>query len=331
MNPALPGGVACALAAGLLWGLVFIVPLLLPGYPAAQLSAGRYLAFGLVALPLALADRSALARLTRADWREALRLALVGNLAYYALLAAAIQQAGAPLPTMIIGTLPVVIAVCANLGRREIAWRRLALPLAVLAAGIALVHASELSRLRTQGQSARELLVGALLAAGAVACWTWYPIRNARWLQANPQVGSGTWATAQGLATLPLAAALWVVLWLPARPDLLGPEPLRFLALMLLTAVGASWLGTVLWNRASQQLPTALAGQLIVFETLAALAYAFALRGEAPGPLTLSGVALLVAGVVLGVRAFHDAARAGTVAGHAPAGRPSHPGPDQNG
>ena len=121
MNAALPAGVACALAAGLLWGLVFIVPLLLPGYSAAQLSAGRYLAFGLVALPLALAGRTGLARLRRADWLEALRLALVGNLAYYALLAAAIQQAGAPLPTMIIGTLPVVIAVCANLGQREIA------------------------------------------------------------------------------------------------------------------------------------------------------------------------------------------------------------------
>lgn len=309
MNAALPAGVACALAAGLLWGLVFIVPLLLPGYSAAQLSAGRYLAFGLVALPLALAGRTGLARLRRADWLEALRLALVGNLAYYALLAAAIQQAGAPLPTMIIGTLPVVIAVCANLGQREIAWRRLALPLVVLGAGIALVHSDELARLRAQGQSAQQLLVGALLAAGAVVCWTWYPIRNARWLQANPQAGSGTWATAQGLATLPLAAALWLVLsGLTDPAPGLGPEPLRFLALMALTAVGASWLGSVLWNRASQRLPTVLAGQLIVFETLAALGYAFALRGEAPGPFTLAGMALLVAGVVLGVRATASAA-----------------------
>jgi drug/metabolite transporter (DMT)-like permease len=317
MSPALPAGVACALAAGLLWGLVFIVPVLLPEYSAAQLSAGRYLAFGLVALPLALADRVGLSRLGRADWREAMRLALVGNLVYYGLLAAAIQQAGAPLPTMIIGTLPVVIAVCANLGRREIAWRRMAGPLAVLGAGIALVHADEMARLAALGQSPRQLVAGALLAVGAVVCWTWYPIRNARWLQAHPQAGPGTWATAQGLATLPLAAMLWIVLglgWLASgaapgaaatpEPGLLGPQPLRFVGLMALTAVGASWLGSVLWNRASQQLPTALAGQLIVFETLAALSYAFVLRGEAPGPATLAGIGLLVAGVMLGVRAF---------------------------
>ena len=46
-------GVGCALAAGLLWGLVFIAPVLLPDYPAVVLSVGRYLAFGLIALPLA--------------------------------------------------------------------------------------------------------------------------------------------------------------------------------------------------------------------------------------------------------------------------------------
>lgn len=43
-------------------------------------------------------------------------------------------------------------------------------------------------------------------------------------------------------------------------------------------------------------------GQLIVFETLAALAYAFILRGRAPEPLTMAGIALLIAGVMWAVR-----------------------------
>jgi len=312
MRPGLLVGLSCALAAGLLWGTVFIAPLLLPTYPPMVLSAGRYLAFGLVALPLALADRTALARLSRADWLQAGRLALIGNLAYYALLAAAIQEAGAPLPTMIIGTLPVVIAVCANLGQPALPWRQLVLSLAVLAAGIGIVNLEELGRLAAQGESAGRLAIGALLAFGAVACWTWYPIRNAAWLKAHPGTGDGTWATAQGLATLPLAvlACLLIAAWPAAGTSgsgdfdgPLGPQPLRFAAMMLAIAVGASWLGTLLWNRASRLLPTALAGQLIVFETLSALGYAFALRGQLPGPATAAGVALLVVGVVLGVRA----------------------------
>ena len=307
-------GVGCALAAGLLWGLVFIAPVLLPDYPAVVLSVGRYLAFGLIALPLALADRVGLRRLSRADWIEAAWLSLVGNLIYYGFLAAAIQMAGAPLPTMIIGTLPVVIAVASNLAQRELAWGRLTGSLVVLAAGIALVNHDELGHLSRLGGSPQHLLLGSLMAAGAVVCWTWYPIRNARWLKRNPQVGSGTWATAQGLTTLPLAGAAAVLLtlagWLgPADSTLtrfaapFGPDPLLFVGLMFAIGLSASWLGTLFWNRASQLLPTSLAGQLIVFETLSALLYAFLLRGSWPGWATLAGVALLVAGVVLGMRA----------------------------
>ncbi|KSB86998.1 hypothetical protein LFZ31_06155, partial [Salmonella enterica subsp. enterica serovar Newport str. S09097] len=44
-------------------------------------------------------------------------------------------------------------------------------------------------------------------------------------------------------------------------------------------------------------------GPLIVFETLAGLLYTFILRQEIPPFLTLSGIALLVAGVVIAVRA----------------------------
>ena len=43
------------LLAGALWGLVFVAPTMLAEYPPVLLSMGRYLAFGLIALPLAFA------------------------------------------------------------------------------------------------------------------------------------------------------------------------------------------------------------------------------------------------------------------------------------
>lgn len=303
-------GVACALGAGLAWGLVFVVPLMLIDYPPMLLSVGRYLAFGLIALPLALRDWSRLRRLDRADWGRAFELALIGNLLYYGLLASAIQLADAPVPTMLIGTLPIVIAVCANLGRDGIAWRRLWPSLAVIGLGIFLVNRHELGRL-DGGRSLDDYLLGSLLAVGAVACWAWYPIRNAAWLKQRPALASTTWATAQGLATLPLALLVFAGLpsfsALPAGFDWpLGPQPEKFLGLMLLLGLTASWLGTLLWNRASTLLPTALTGQLIVFETLSALAYAYVWRGELPGMASTVGIVLLVLGVMLGVRAFRS-------------------------
>lgn len=312
-------GVLFALAAGLLWGLVFVVPLLLPDVSPALLSAGRYLAFGLIALPLAWFDRAALRDLSRADWIEALRLALVGNLLYYLLLSAAIQSAGAPLPTMIIGSLPVVIAIAANLraGSRpgapraeRLPWRVLAPSLLLIGVGVALVHHAEfVAASDSPANDNRAALWGGLLALGAVVCWTWYPLRNGEWLRANPARRPATWATAQGLATLPLAAValLGVVLteaWRgqPLAEAVLTADPLRFVLLMLATGLLASWLGTLCWNEASQRLPTSLAGQLIVFETLAALAFAYLLRGAWPVPAAALGIAALVAGVLVGVR-----------------------------
>ena len=306
-------GTLFALAAGLMWGLVFIAPLLLPQYPAALQSFGRYLAFGLIALPLAWLDRKRLASLTRADWTEALKLAAVGNIVYYLFLAGAIQRAGGPLPTMIIGTLPVVIAVSSNLRDHQrdgkLPWARLLPSLLSIGAGIALVNHVEIAHLRADPQAdVARYALGALLAVGAVACWTWYPLRNADWLRAHPDRPPGTWATAQGIATLPLALlgyALWWA-WSAACGDNFpmpfGPRPWFFVALMFAIGLLASWLGTLCWNEASQRLPTTLVGQLIVFETLAALLYAFVLRGRAPEAATLAGIALLVAGVLWALR-----------------------------
>jgi drug/metabolite transporter (DMT)-like permease len=306
-------GTLFALAAGLMWGLVFAGPQLLPDYPAAMQSFGRYIAFGLIAAPLAWIDRARMRELTRADWIEAAKLGLVGNIVYYLFLASAIQRAGGPLPTVIIGTLPVVIAISSNLrdaardGR--LPWLKLLPSLGLIAAGIGCVNQVELQALRADpAADFGAYALGGALAVGAVACWTWYPIRNADWLRAHADRSPRAWATAQGLATLPLAALGFALFWAwsaasgSAFAMPFGPRPGLYIGLMLAIGLLASWAGTLCWNEASQRLPTTLVGQLIVFETLSALAYAFVLRGRAPDALTLTGVALLVAGVLWALR-----------------------------
>ena len=305
-------GVLYALLAGLMWGLIFVGPLIVPEYPAVLQSMGRYLALGLIALPIAWLGRVRLRQLGRKDWVTALTLTMMGNLIYYVCLASAIQRTGAPVSTMIIGTLPVVIPVFANLlySQRDgkLSWWRLSPALVLIGIGLLCVNISELNQ-GLPDFSGWRYGSGIALALVSVVCWAWYALRNARWLRENPDKHPMMWATAQALVTLPVSLLGYIAacLWLNGQtPDFalpFGPRPAMFIGLMIAIAVLCSWVGALCWNVASQKLPTVILGPLIVFETLAGLLYTFILREEFPPLLTVSGIALLMVGVVIAVRA----------------------------
>lgn len=130
-------------------GTDFVGPLIVPEYPAVLQSMGRYLALGLIALPLAWLGRVRLRQLSPKDWLTALGLTMMGNLIYYVCLASAIQRTGAPVSTMIIATLPVVIPVFANLlySHRDgrLSRRRLAPALVLIGIGLLCVNIAELN------------------------------------------------------------------------------------------------------------------------------------------------------------------------------------------
>ncbi|EMG9925744.1 DMT family transporter [Citrobacter freundii] len=305
-------GVLYALLAGLMWGLIFVGPLIIPEYPAVLQSMGRYLALGLIALPIAWLGRVRLRQLGRKDWVTALTLTMMGNLIYYVCLASAIQRTGAPVSTMIIGTLPVVIPVFANLlySQRDgkLSWWRLSPALVLIGIGLLCVNISELNQ-GLPDFSGWRYGSGIALALISVVCWAWYALRNARWLRENPDKHPMMWATAQALVTLPvslfgyIAACLWLSGQTPDFALPFGPRPAVFIGLMIAIAVLCSWVGALCWNVASQKLPTVILGPLIVFETLAGLLYTFILRQEFPPLLTVSGITLLMVGVVIAVRA----------------------------
>jgi len=75
-----------------------------------------------------------------------------------------------------------------------------------------------------------------------------------------------------------------------------------FWAVSLALAVGGSWLGNTLWNAAAKRLPLTLSGQMIAFETLFALLYAFVYDARLPRLPEILAIVLLLAGVSWSVR-----------------------------
>jgi hypothetical protein len=141
---------------------------MLPDYPPAMLSFGRYLGFGVIALLLAWTDLPRLQQLRgrTGEWLSNWRWSATSSTTSSSRRRSSWPDA--PLPTMLIGTLPIVIAIVANFGSEALPWRRLLPSLAVIASGIALVNSMRW-RCSAAAQRTRPL-PGALLALAAVAC-----------------------------------------------------------------------------------------------------------------------------------------------------------------
>ncbi|HEY1997400.1 DMT family transporter [Paraburkholderia sp.] len=305
-------GVAYGVMAGALWGMVFLVPRMLPDFSPLLLSAGRYVMYGIVSLAAALPmARPLLTRLTRADLVALVKLALAGNLLYYILLTSAVHLIGIAPSSLIVGVLPVTVTL---LGRRDhgaVPLARLAWPLAMVVAGIACINVDVFTTASSAaGASVLTKLLGVACAAGALACWSWFAVENARYLQRQTHFSGNEWSVLWGVVTGALGAALWLVI--AGLPSVAVQSPLAeahwhsFWLLNLGLAIGASWLGNGLWNAASKRLPLTLSGQMIVFETLFALLYGFIYDHRLPRPLEMAAIALLVAGVSWSVRQHAD-------------------------
>lgn len=314
MHRSLVRGIASGAAAGALWGTVFLVPAVLTGFSPLELSIGRYVAYGVVsAALLGMKAWPLMRRLDRSAWWGLVWLSLAGNLVYYFLLAFAVQSADGAATSLIVGLVPVVVAVVARHDADAIPMRRLAPALALSVAGVTLIAYSALSAQTTQAASWPTRLLGLLCATGALLSWSAYSIGNARWLARRHDLSSHEWSLLTGLVTGALALLLVPVALAVGTPAHESEQLWLFVSMSMGVALFASVLGNAFWNRASRLLPLSLSGQMIVFETLAALLYSFLWHRRWPDVAEWAAIALLVAGIVQCAR-VHRGAMPGEVA-----------------
>ncbi|TFD93051.1 DMT family transporter [Cryobacterium lactosi] len=297
-------GISFGAGAGLLWGLAFVLPALAPGWSAVAITTGRYLVYGVVSVGIVLLLNRRPAGGVDAilrHWRPALAFAVTGNVGYYLLLVVAIQAVGAPVVTVVIGSLPVVIATVSNVRDHTYRWRRLAIPLLLVGTGLAVVSVPEL--LASEDIAPLSVAIGLIAAIGAVALWTAYGVSNADFLERNPEVGGSLWAAIVGvftgiLAVLLIPVALVTGVWSAPTPPT-GANVSMLLAVSVILGLVVSWGGTWLWNEGSSRLPTVLAGLLIAVETISGYVYAYILEARLPTVLEATGFGLVIVGVVV--------------------------------
>jgi len=297
-------GIVYAIAADLVWGLAFVIPMLLGAYSAIEIAFGRYLTYGIISLLIFLCTRKA--RLNRTIWQRALLFAFCGNVGYYVFLVFSIQLTGATITTLVIGLLPITVSLYGNLLNREYAFMKILPSLFVILIGIFTINYSSITS-NEHGWNP----YGVVSSLAALASWTWYGVANARFLKENPQISSTDWSSITGVATLcllpffMLVSVLFVPESISVTKLLYSHSSWGFWIGSTVLGVVVSWIGTVFWNRASHLLPVSLAGQLTVGETICGLGYVFFADLRLPLVWEWIGIIMIVSGVLFGIRTIN--------------------------
>jgi len=292
-HPSLIKGIGCGIAAGVCWGAIFLGPALTPGLSGTAFAVLRFLCYGLFSLVLLLPRwRRVWASLSQADAISLFWLSLIGNLLYYALVGTGVQQTGVATTSLIVGLIPVLVALAGRRDSNAVRLRLLMPSLCCAVAGVALISVHALTQDNTAGS-----VWGVLCAFGALLGWSWYAVNNARRL-AVTDVSAHDWSLLTGVITG--AQSLLLAMLLPSSEwsGFSAPDWTRFLLVAASVALLASVIGGVFWNHASRLLPLALSGQVLVIETLAALLLGFLWEQRWPTMIETAAVGLLVVGVV---------------------------------
>jgi drug/metabolite transporter (DMT)-like permease len=295
-------GILSGLAAGALWGLVFVAPRMLstgPGsYSSVDLTSGRFAVYGLVAALVMLCRLGRRRMPTLRQLMYALGMSVLGFSGYYLLLVMAIRDAGTEMPSLVIGTIPLWVML---LGKPHgLRWAALLPSLALTGAGLLLMMAS--TPVLSDG-AGLHFWRGMGYALLSLLSWTAFALLNSAWLKRHPEVNATDWANWLGLATGLGALLLWLAAGSGMQALAARGDSMRFVLLCVAAGFGSTWLATILWNVASQRLSASLCGQLIVSETLFALLYSFAWDGHWPTPGQFGACALFTFGILASIRA----------------------------
>jgi drug/metabolite transporter (DMT)-like permease len=300
-------GILAGLATCALWGLTFIAPRAVEPFTAWDLAAARYGVFGLVSLMLMAHPRFRPRGLSRAQIACGLSLGGIGYVGYFVSTAYAVRLAGAAIPPVVIGTMPVLLALAGNWRDRSIPWSNLAAPLLLITAGVLTFNLGVLGASVPGEQGA--IMAGTFFAVLALVIWIAYGLANAAVMSSRNAPDGLAWTGVQGVGSAIVSLLLLPLTSLGEADGFSQAETARFLGWALVMGLAGSWLATWCWVIASRRLALAFAAQLIVAETMFGLVYGFLFEARWPRPAEWTGCMLQLAGVGLAVAVFSGQAR----------------------
>ncbi len=270
-----------------IWGLNFsVTKLAILQIPALPFTAIRFALASVLLWAVLRWTEGPLALPTR-ELRRLTLLGVVGNTMYQLVFVLGLIYTSATNSSLILATVPTVVAVMAGLLGFERITSRMWLGIAMGTAGVVLVIAT--GRVRFSSGT----LTGDLLTVAAVLCWAGYTV-GLRSVPSNlTPLRVTTVTTIAGLPGL-------VLLGLPGllRLEWAAVPASAWWALGYAT-VFSLVVAYLLWNRSVQVVGGTRTAIYMCLTPLIAVAGAWVMLGERPRPLQAVGAVLIIAGVLL--------------------------------
>lgn len=301
-------GIAFALGACFIWGLIFIVPQFMTGFTSIEVALGRYFVYGIISsLIFCKSKFQGTCRHPRGIWVKALYFSLASTIVYYTFVVLALRYSTPAICALILGISPITIAFYGNWKQRETTFKSLIIPSALILIGLVIINVPHLE----ESGSISTYVLGLVCSFLALLAWSWYVVANSRFLKHHPEVRSSDWSTLIGVATLfwVFVFALFLSLFFENQLQMEkyltpGPELTKFIIGSAILGLLCSWVGAFLWNKASLHLPVSLAGQLTIFETIFGVVFVYTLERQMPPRMESIGIVILLIAIVYGIRQF---------------------------
>jgi drug/metabolite transporter (DMT)-like permease len=260
------------------------------GAPSLTIAAGRLALAALLVTPLALArHRATLARLTARQLGLALLAGafLAGHFAFWI---TSLEHTSVVSSVVLVCSTPLWVGLLAPLVLRERLTRRVALGILLAFAGGIVVGLGDAGGATAAAPRGRALLGDSLALAGA-----WMMAGN---LLVGRRLRAGLGLVPYVAVVYSAAAVILLVLMAAAGQDFLGLSPATCLWIALLALV-PQLLGHSSFYWALRWLPASLVAVALLGEPVGSSLLAWALLREVPGPLTLAGAAVILAGIAV--------------------------------
>ena len=296
-------GIAYAIGACVVWGLIFIVPYFMPEYSPIEVVIGRYMFYGSLSTFLFFRSRwRGAGKYPGSIWFKAFYFCLIATIGYYTFLVLAVRYSSPAICALILGISPIAIAFYGNWRQKETTFKSLIGPSFLILVGLIIINIPEFKETASQTSYA----LGLMFSFAALVAWSWYVVANSRFLNKHTHVRSSDWATLIGVSSFCWAFILIITLapFFETPLEMTKYFAPKFLIGSATLGLLCSWVGAYLWNKASLYLPVSLAGQLTIFETIFGVLYFYLFTWDLPSWIEVVGTFVLLGAIVYGIRKF---------------------------